>query len=104
VAAVLTNVSGVIRNVVMVKMRDGYDETWLEDLHRRFQGLNCPGTVAYTIGLDLGLRGGGWTFAIVADFVDEDAYRGYDADRAHNALRAELAPHAEQLARVQFAP
>ncbi len=88
----------------MVKMRDGYDGTWLEDLLRRFQALNCPGTAAYTIGTDLGLREGGWTFAIVADFVDADAYRAYDADELHNALRAELAPHADQVARVQFQP
>jgi hypothetical protein len=94
----------VIRNVVMVKMRDGYDEAWLDGLLRRFQGLNCPGTVAYTIGTDLGLREGAWSFAIVADFVDADAYRVYDADDRHNALRAELATHAEQVARVQFRP
>jgi hypothetical protein len=94
----------VIRNVVMVKVRDGYDEEWLAGLLRRFQTMNCPGTIAYTIGRDMGLRDGGWTFAIVADFVDVDAYRGYDADELHNALRAELAPHAEQVARVQFQP
>jgi hypothetical protein len=97
-------VGRVIRNVVMVKMRAGYDQAWLQDLIRRMQALNCPGTAAYTIGMDLGLREGSWTFAIVADFVDEDAYRGYDADATHNALRAELAPHAEQVARVQFRP
>jgi hypothetical protein len=94
----------MIRNVVMVKMREGYDKAWLADLLRRFQQLNCPGTAAYTIGTDLGLRDGGWTFAIVADFVDEDAYRGYDADQRHNELRAALVPHAEQIARVQFQP
>ena len=90
--------------MVMVKLRDGYDGEWLKGLLRRFQALNCPGTAAYTIGTDLGLRDGGWTFAIVADFVDADAYRAYDADQVHNALRAELAPHAEQVARVQFQP
>ena len=88
----------------MVKMRDGYDQRWLAELLGRFQSLNCPGTVAYTIGVDLGLREGGWTFAIVADFIDTDAYRAYDVDQAHNALRAELAPHAEHIARVQFRP
>jgi len=89
---------------VMVKMHDGYDEVWLADLLRRFQSLNCPGTAAYTIGMDLGLRDGGWTFAIVADFVDIDAYRAYDAADLHNSLRAELAPQMEQIARVQFQP
>ena len=92
----------MIRNVVMVKMRDGYDEKWLAEHVRRLEALDCPGTAAYTAGFDLGLRDGGWTFAIVADFVDAAAYRGYDADERHNALRAELAPHAAQVARVQF--
>lgn len=94
----------MIRNVVMVKMRDDIDRGWLDDLLRRFQALNCPGTAAYTVGTDLGLREGGWTFAIVADFVDVDAYKAYDADAQHNALRAELAPGVEQIARVQFQP
>jgi predicted signal transduction protein with EAL and GGDEF domain len=94
----------VIRNVVMVKLKDGYDEAWLDDLLRRFQALNCPGTAAYTVGTDLRLREGGWTFAIVADFVDVDAYRAYDADELHNQLRGELAPHVEQIGRVQFQP
>jgi hypothetical protein len=94
----------VIRNVVMVKLVPGYDPVWLDDLMARFQALNCPGTVAYTIGADLGLKEGAWSFAIVADFVDADAYRAYDADDLHNRLRAELAPHAERTARVQFTP
>jgi hypothetical protein len=92
----------VIRNVVMTKLRAGYDEEWLAEHLRRLQALNCPGTVSYTAGSDLGLREGGWTFAIVADFVDAAAYRAYDTDERHNALRAEMAPHAEQVARVQF--
>ena len=90
--------------MVMARLRDGYDEAWLAALLRRFQSLNCPGTAAYTVGTDLGLREGGWTFAIVADFIAADAYRAYDADELHNALRAELAPWAEQVARVQFQP
>jgi hypothetical protein len=94
----------VIRNVVMIKMQDGYDPVWLADLMKRFQALNCPGTVAYTIGTDLGFRDGAWTLAIVADFVDEESYRGYDADEVHNQLRAELATQMEQVARVQFQP
>ena len=94
----------MIRNVVMCKMQQGYDEEWLAGLLVRFQTMNCPGTVAYTIGTDLGLREGSWTFAIVADFIDEAAYRAYDADELHNSLRAELAPHVEQVSRVQFQP
>lgn len=48
--------AGVIRNVVMVRMRGGFDDQWLAGLLRRYD------------------------------------------------LRAELAPHVEQIARVQFQP
>ncbi|HET9690111.1 MAG TPA: Dabb family protein [Acidimicrobiales bacterium] len=93
----------MIRNVVMVKLRDGHDAAAVDALFPRFRALDCPGTVAYSVGRDLGLREGGWSFAIVADFVDEAAYRAYDLDEEHNRLRGELAAHAEAIARVQFA-
>lgn len=64
--------------------------------------LNCPGTVSYTLGDDLGLREGNWSFAIVADFADVSSYRGYDEDAEHNRWRGLLAPYAERIARVQF--
>jgi hypothetical protein len=92
----------VIRNVVMVKLLEDHDPSVVASLLARFGALSTPGTLAYTVGEDLGLREGGWSFAIVADFVDEEAYRAYDADGEHNALRAELGPHVEQIARVQF--
>ena len=66
-------------------------------------GLQLPGRVAVHVGRDLGLRDGGWS-AITNDWVDEDAYRGYDLDEEHNRIRRELfAPIAEQIVRVQFA-
>jgi len=45
------------------------------------------------------VREGNWSFAIVADSTDADAY---DRDVEHNRVRARLAPMAEQIARVQF--
>lgn len=92
----------MIRNVVMVRLKDDHDPAWAADLRARFAALNCPGTLSYTTGPDAGLRDGNWSFAIVADFADTAAYRNYDADERHNALRAELAPHTDQVARVQF--
>ena len=92
----------MIRNVVMVKLRDDHDRAAVDAIIEGLAGLDCPGTVAYTVGRDLGLREGGWSMAIVADFVDEAAYRGYDLDAEHNRLRAELHPHVEAIARVQF--
>ena len=92
----------MIRNVVLVRLKPGQDPARVAALQAGFLGLNCPGTLAYTIGDDLGLREGTWSFAIVADFTDAAAYRAYDLDTRHNELRAELAPMAEQVARAQF--
>lgn len=92
----------MIRNVVMVKLRPDHDPGAVSRLQERFRALDRPGTLAYTVGSDAGLRDGNWSFAIVADFLDEASYRAYDADDEHNRLRAELAPMAESVARVQF--
>jgi Stress responsive A/B Barrel Domain len=92
----------MIRNVVLVKLRDGYDAAEAAAIQKGLLGLGCPGTLSYTVGDDLGLREGNWSFAIVADFTDVDAYRAYDQDSEHNRIRARLAPMAEQVARAQF--
>jgi hypothetical protein len=93
----------MIRNVVLVKLKPGHDAAAVAAIQDGLRNLDCPGTVSYTVGDDLGLRDGSWSFAIVGDFADEDSYRGYDEDPAHNALRARLAAHAESVARVQYA-
>jgi hypothetical protein len=92
----------VIRNVVLVKLKPGHNPAEVADIQNDFRQLNCPGTLSYTIGSDLGLRDGNWSFAIVADFANADVYRAYDVDSAHNRARARLAPLAEQIARAQF--
>jgi Stress responsive A/B Barrel Domain len=92
----------MIRNVVLVKLKAGHDTAEVAEIQAGFASLDCPGTVSYTIGDDLGLREGTWSFAIVADFTDTDSYRAYDQDAEHNRLRARLAPMAEQIARAQF--
>ncbi len=92
----------MIRNLVLVRLKPGYDPAEVADIQQAFRDLNCPGTHRYTVGDDLGLREGNWSFAIVADFAGPDAYRGYDADAAHNAARARLAPLADQIARIQI--
>lgn len=92
----------MIRNIVLVKLKAGQDPAVVAKAQQAFLGLNCPGTLSYVIGDDLGLREGNWSFAIVADFTDTEAYRGYDQDPAHNHARAGLIPLTEQIARVQF--
>lgn len=92
----------MLRNVVLVKLAPGQDSAAVATAQQAFLDLNCPGTLSYVIGDDLGLREGNWSFAIVADFTDADAYRAYDQDEEHNRARAELLPMTEQIARVQF--
>jgi hypothetical protein len=92
----------VIRNVVLAKLKAGYDVAEVDAIQDGLRGLNLPGTVRYTVGSDAGLREGNWDFVIVADFSDVASYRGYDDDAAHNALRARLAPFVDQIARAQF--
>ncbi len=92
----------MIRNVVMVKLRPDHDPAEVAAIQSRLRSLDCAGTLAYTVGNDAGLRDGNWSFAIVADFVDEDSFRAYDADAEHNRVRADLAPLVESIARVQF--
>lgn len=92
----------MIRNVVLAKLVADHDVDEVRDIQDGLRTLNLPGTESYTIGSDAGLREGNWDFVIVADFTDVDAYRAYDANDAHNALRARLAPMIDQIARAQF--
>jgi quinol monooxygenase YgiN len=92
----------MIRNIVLVKLKPRQDSWAVAQAQQAFLDLNCPGTLSYVIGDDLGLREGNWSFAIVADFTDTAAYRAYDQDPAHNQARAALIPMTEQIARIQF--
>lgn len=92
----------MIRNVVLAKLTTDHDAAEVAAIQEDLRNLNHPGTVRYTIGSDAGLRDGNWDFVIVADFADVAAYRSYDEDAAHNALRARLAPFVDQIARAQF--
>ena len=92
----------MIRNVVLAKLKTGYDAAEVATLQDGLRELSCPGTLSVTVGTDAGLRDGNWDFVIVADFEDAAAYRGYDEDVEHNKLRARLAPMVEQIARAQF--
>ncbi len=93
----------MIRNVVVGRLRDEADRPALSEALAAIVALDPDGLVEVHVGLDEGLRPGGWSFAITSDFVDEDAYRRYDADAEHNRVRRELFdPICSDLARVQF--
>ncbi len=94
----------MIRNVVVGRAREGVPAEEIERGLQALRDLTVDGVEFRLVaGLDLGLREGGASFAITGDFVDEDAYRRYDADAEHNRVRAEMfAPISEIILRVQF--
>jgi Stress responsive A/B Barrel Domain len=92
----------MIRNVVMVQLAADADPAEVASVQDGFRAMQLTGCVSYTVGDDLGMREGNWSFAIVADFTDVEAYRSYDADAEHNRLRGLLAPMTEKIARCQF--
>jgi hypothetical protein len=100
----------VIRNVVVGRLRpadapaqQAVDAALLQEGLAGIAALRFPGMLAMSVGCDLGLREGGWSFAITNDWQDAGAYRVYDADEEHNRLRREIfAEICEDIARVQF--
>jgi hypothetical protein len=105
-----TSGAPVIRNVVVGRLREtedpaqrAADAALLQEGLAGIAALTFPGLLAMNIGTDIGLRDGGWSFAITNDWEDADAYRAYDADEEHNRLRREIfAKICQDIARVQI--
>jgi hypothetical protein len=100
----------VIRNIVVGRLRAAQDPAQQAADARLLQeglagiaALKIPGLLAMAVGTDVGLREGGWSFAITNDWQDAAAYRVYDLDEQHNRLRREIfAVICQDVARVQF--
>ena len=93
----------MIRNVVVGRVREGIARDAVEQALAAIVALDPPGCLDMKVGVDAGLREGNWSFSITADFVDEDAYRAYDAEAEHNRVRRELFdPICDDIVRVQF--
>ena len=97
----------MIRNVVLGRLRAEGDRRALsralDQALAALAALPFAGLVDVHVGRDLGLREGGWDFAITSDWVDEHAYRVYDLDPEHNRLRdEEFARVCDRIARVQI--
>ena len=93
----------MIRNVVVGRLNPDADPACARQGLDAIAALPAPGRVACTVGTDLGLRGGNWDIAIVADFEDEASYRAYDQDEEHNRIRRDMfAPICSELVRIQF--
>ena len=94
----------MIRNVVVGRVRADVPAEQVEAAIQALRDLTVEGVDFRLVGgRDRGLRDGNAHFALTADFVDDEAYRVYDADPEHNRIRRELfAPIAESIERIQF--
>ena len=95
----------MIRNLVLCRLASDAspeDEALLEEGLRGIAALDLPGLLDVRVGPDAGLRPGGWSAAIVNDWVDEDAYRAYDLDPGHGRFRAMVVRACADVARVQL--
>ena len=95
----------MIRNVVLCRLASDATAAQRAQLRAGLAGiaaLDLPGMVANHVGVDAGLRAGGWSAAITNDWIDADAYRRYDADPEHNRHRAAIVEACAEVARVQL--
>ena len=95
----------MIRHVVVFSFAAEVDGDRREAIASALRGLVgvVPGLVAMRTGPDLGWSDGNGDLAVTADFVDEDAWRGYGPHPAHQAVATELIfPFMTARAAVQF--
>jgi hypothetical protein len=94
---------GMIRHIVLFTLKPTTTTAQVEDWISAVQALPTPGLVAFTWGLDLGLREGNASMAAVFDFVDEGAYLAWYQDRTHDHIRREMMqPLVAHAARCQY--
>jgi stress responsive alpha/beta barrel protein len=93
----------MIRNVVLFSVKDGTRLEQVEAIERAMKAITFTGCSRWEMGRDLNLRAGNMPYAFIAEFVDEAAYRAYDANEEHNRIRRELlAPIVERIERFQY--
>ena len=93
----------MLRHIVLMATNERATAQALTEIRTALAALDCAGRTAFTMGPDLGLRAGNLDVGLVADFVDEAAFRAYDQDPEHDRIRREMiAPVVSRLERCQF--
>jgi len=82
----------MLRHVVLFRLIEDAPEGAMQSLQDALSGLaqSIPDISSYTYGLDLGLRDGNFDLAVVADFVDEQAFERYVDHPDHQSFVADL--------------
>ncbi len=95
----------MIRHIVLIRFKDEVTSADIDKLEAGLGALpeKISAIEAYAFGRDLGVSEETWDFAIVADFVDVEAYHAYAADPDHVEVLHYLArPLTAEIKRVQF--
>lgn len=92
----------MIRHVSIFTFKEGTDATAIVRAVDHIRD-NVSGPLAFTYGLDAGLRSGNGGFAVCADFADEAAYRAWDTNPEHERIRREeILPKLASAVRCQY--
>ena len=94
----------MFRHIVVMKFSRPLDEAdtvrvtrVLDDL-----GAQSPDVLSFSHGADLGVRPGGYDWALVADFDGPDGWKAYSAHPAHDVVREVMRDLVEAQVVVQF--
>jgi hypothetical protein len=95
----------MLRHVAVFRWKPGTTDEQVQAIEQGLAALpaRLPQLRAYAYGRDAGLREGNADFAVVADFDDEEGWRGYTEDAEHRRVIEELiAPVTEVRSALQL--
>jgi hypothetical protein len=97
--------SELFRHVVLMKWKAPLDDDQAKRVTEVLDDLAARSTTVRDLshGPDLGVRKGGYDYALVADFDDADGWRAYSAHPAHDVVREVMKDIVEGQVAVQFA-
>ena len=95
----------MLRHVVLFRLKEDAPEGTAQSIRKALSHLaqSIPDISSYSYGQDLGLREGNFDLAVVADFVDEQAFKRYVDHPDHQAFIADqLQPVLAERVALQF--
>lgn len=94
----------MIKHVVLLKLKEGYDEQRLQSLFEKLQALpeQIPGIISFSFGTQAGVTESQYDFGLVAEFASKDDCLSYLAHPAHVAVGTEMRELIAEAASIQF--
>jgi hypothetical protein len=94
----------MFRHVVQMSWNRDLTDKELARVHQVLDNLGArsPDIRGFSHGPDAGIREGGASYALIADFEDADGWRAYSAHPAHDEVREVLRDLVRDQSVVQF--